>query len=226
MTGEGSPAEGRGGRPEAVLLLGPTGSGKTPLGRGLEKRGLFGRRCLHFDFGERLRRAAADPGASPSLSPDERGLVRRALASGALLEDGDFPVAERILRGFLEDAGTGRNDLLVLNGLPRHAGQAERLGAFVSVLAVVVLEAPARVLSERIRLDAGHDRKGRPDDTPAEIRAKLEIYESRTPPLIEHYRKTGAAVITESVRPEDTGAALCDRLASRLGRALKTKRGK
>ena len=43
---------------KAILLLGPTGSGKSPLGDELEANGLNGRRCLHFDFGRRLRRAA------------------------------------------------------------------------------------------------------------------------------------------------------------------------
>ncbi len=44
--------------PKAILLLGPTGSGKTPLGQALEKKGLAGRRCVHFDFGANLREIA------------------------------------------------------------------------------------------------------------------------------------------------------------------------
>jgi hypothetical protein len=40
---------------KAILPLGPTGSGKTPLGDYLEERGLFGRRCVHFDFGEKFK---------------------------------------------------------------------------------------------------------------------------------------------------------------------------
>ena len=43
-------------RPSAILLLGPTGSGKTPLGELMERRGFGGRRCRHFDLGDRLRR--------------------------------------------------------------------------------------------------------------------------------------------------------------------------
>ena len=48
----------RADKPQAVVLLGPTGSGKTPLGEWLEAKGLGGRRCHHFDFGTRLRRVA------------------------------------------------------------------------------------------------------------------------------------------------------------------------
>lgn len=44
------------GRTPAVLLLGSTGSGKTPLGDLIERRGLRGVRCLHFDFGVNLRK--------------------------------------------------------------------------------------------------------------------------------------------------------------------------
>ena len=44
--------------PHALLLIGPTGSGKTPLGELLERSGLWGRPCRHFDFGERMRRIA------------------------------------------------------------------------------------------------------------------------------------------------------------------------
>jgi len=42
-------------RNPAVLLLGPTGAGKTPLGEMIEARGLWGMSCLHFDFGANLR---------------------------------------------------------------------------------------------------------------------------------------------------------------------------
>jgi hypothetical protein len=43
----------------ALLLLGPTGAGKTPLGDWLEAHGLWGRPCHHFDFGANLRAVVA-----------------------------------------------------------------------------------------------------------------------------------------------------------------------
>ena len=46
-------------RPRALLLLGPTGSSKTPLGQLIEQRGLWQTRCLHFDFGANLRQIVA-----------------------------------------------------------------------------------------------------------------------------------------------------------------------
>jgi len=35
----------------AILLIGPTGSGKTPLGDWLQAYGFCGHRCHRFDFG-------------------------------------------------------------------------------------------------------------------------------------------------------------------------------
>ena len=118
----------------AIILLGPTGSGKTPLGETLAARGLIelevpdgdvsepslgetgpgcpqsvghtprrtgSRRCEHFDFGQNLRDVATCPEADQAVSASDLDLVRRVLASGALLEDSDFPLAERLLKSFL-----------------------------------------------------------------------------------------------------------------------------
>jgi len=58
-------------RPEAVLLVGPTAAGKTPLGDALQAGGLWGRACRHFDSG-RGDRAERDD--------DDPARVRRKLA--------------------------------------------------------------------------------------------------------------------------------------------------
>ncbi len=43
------------GKYKAVLLIGATGTGKTPFGQQLETQDLWGKRYHHFDFGEQLR---------------------------------------------------------------------------------------------------------------------------------------------------------------------------
>ena len=63
-------------RHDAILLLGPTGSGKTPLGAALEEHGVCGRQCLHFDFGENLRACAEGRG---TLTDEEMAFLRGVL---------------------------------------------------------------------------------------------------------------------------------------------------
>jgi len=177
------------------LLLGPTGAGKTPLGQLLEERGVAGRRCFHFDFGAELRAVAAPPGGGAGLSPAERQVVLRSLATGALLEDHEFPIALRILRAFVRRSGVGEEDRLVLNGLPRHIGQARMMEDVVRVAAVISLEAGAEVIRERLSLNTGGDRVDRVDDELQAVRKKLVLFRMRTLPLIEYYENREVSVL-------------------------------
>jgi adenylate kinase family enzyme len=188
----------------AWLLIGPTGSGKTPLGRLLEERGLGGRRCLHFDFGAELRAIAAAPDRAPGLLPAELEVVTQSLATGALLEDHEFPVALKILRAFARRSGIKEQDRLVLNGLPRHIGQARMMEDAVRVETVVSLEASPEVIRERIALDTGGDRADRPDDDLHAIRKKLVLFRMRTLPLIEYYENREVRVLRFQVGARTT----------------------
>lgn len=78
-------------------------------------------------------------------------------------------------------------DLVILNGLPRHAGQADAIAAFLTVRQLIVLHGTPAVVHARIRSNTGGDRAQRVDDSVGEIRSKLEIFEARTRPLIEYY---------------------------------------
>jgi len=200
----------------AILLAGPTGSGKTPLGDLLEREGLGGRRCRHFDFGAGLREAAA-AGAAPGFTPEDLEVIRRSLVSGALFEDAEFSVALKVLRRFgaAEEARSG--DLIILNGFPRHLGQARALEGDIAVEAVILLEAPAEVVADRIRRDTEGDRGGRVDDSPAEILRKLETFRDRTLPLLDYYASRGARIarvpVTASSTAADHLAALLEQLS-------------
>lgn len=176
---------------EAILLLGPTGAGKSPLGDHLEQCGLLGRHCRHFDFGALLRKAAAVGGKG--LSPADIAIIRKVLNGGALLEDDTFHIARRILATFLEEQETGAEDYVVLNGLPRHAGQARDVGEVLDVILVVALDCSPATVYERIAGNSGGDRMERTDDSIEEIERKLEIYKRRTSPLIAYYRDKGVS---------------------------------
>jgi hypothetical protein len=69
-----------------MLLIGPTGVGKTPFGSCLEKNGFRGRRCLHFDFGHELRTVAQQE-VPPKGSVAGRDVFRLKVASFSTAED-------------------------------------------------------------------------------------------------------------------------------------------
>ncbi len=191
---------------KAVLLLGPTGAGKTPLGDCLAERGLLGRRCIHFDFGAQLRHVAEHGGRG--LAANDVAYVRRVLTDGALLEDDTFHIARTILESFMEEQDVEAQDLVVLNGLPRHVGQARDVGKVMDVILVVALECSAEIVHERIETNSGGDRTERTDDSVAEITRKLKLYAKRTQPLLEYYRSEGTPCTPIPVGVETTPSDL------------------
>jgi adenylate kinase family enzyme len=196
----------------ALLLVGPTGAGKTPLGELLEAEGLWGRRCLHFDFGKNLRRAAAGEGPASVVTPEERKFLVWVLQTGALLEDEQFPVARKLLLGFLAGRGADAQTLAVMNGLPRHVGQAEALEPALAMETVVHLACEAEVVLERIRTNAGGDRAGRSDDRLEDIRRRLLVFRGRTTPLLDYYHARQVRVLTIAVGMDTTAAEIRKRL--------------
>ena len=199
-------------RNEAILLLGPTGVGKTPLGDCLAECGLFGRRCVHFDFGAQLRHAAEHGGRG--LTADDVAYVQDVMTNGALLEDDTFHIARTILETFMEEQNAGAQDIVILNGLPRHAGQARDVGEVLDVILVVALECTAEVVHERIAGNSGGDRTERTDDSVAEIARKLEIYAERTHPLLDHYHSEGAQRCRVPVGVETTPSDILETLGN------------
>ena len=203
-------------RTDAILLIGPTGSGKTPFGQLLQQRGLRGRPCSHFDFGEQLRRAASAEPPPPGLNSDDVEFIGFVLRSGALLEDEHFRIAKIILRAFISKHIATDDGLVVLNGLPRHVGQANDIDAIVAVQAAVHLSCTAEVVFERIRTNAGADRTGRVDDEHSAIENKLEIFTRRIAPLIGHYRSRDVRIKIIQVNAATTAQQMWDCLNSPL----------
>ncbi len=200
----------------AVLLIGPTGAGKSPLGDLLAERGLWGRRARHFDFGGRLRRAVREAGGS-GLSPAEIAFLREVLDSGRLLEDGHFGIAEKVLRAFLNEGPASAPEWVVLNGMPRHVGQAKALEPILPVAAVIELDCDAVVARRRLATDAGGDRAGREDDSPQVVEGRLATYRQRTRPLVEHYRGQGLPVLSVPVSADSTAQGLYEEIQRRQG---------
>jgi adenylate kinase len=193
---------------EAILIIGPTGSGKTPLGDLLNERGLWDRPCAHFDFGRELRRIARD--GDPLFEPDEVDFIREILTKGRLLENEHFHIAEKILKTFIAERQTGHDDLTVLNGLPRHIGQAADIDRIIYVRAVIHLKCTPEVVVHRIQTNAGGDREHRTDDALAAVCNKLTLFEERTKPLIDHYIDLGATVMEVDVESDGRPVSLLE----------------
>jgi adenylate kinase family enzyme len=185
----------------AILLVGPTASGKTPLGDFIAQRGLWGSACVHFDFGANLRAIVESNRPDDHVTESDIEFLRGVLESGALLEDEHFPLASRILARFLAQSNPDRSPVIILNGLPRHIGQARALEGIVDVSCVVEIQCKSDAVLERIRSNIGGDRSKRTDDEICDVRNKLAIYSSRTAPLVDYYRAQGKRIETLEATP-------------------------
>jgi len=154
-----------------------------------------------------MRAVASDEIVVPSLAGEDLAIIKDALATGVLLEDHQFHIAATILRGFIESECTAQGVFIVLNGLPRHLGQARDVDEIVSIEGVISLVCSPRVVHDRIEYNSGGDRSERTDDSLPEIAKKLEIFKERTIPLLDHYRHKGIRIHEVSVEndsgPED-----------------------
>ena len=188
----------------SLLLIGPTGSGKTPFGDFLEKRGVGGKRCVHFDFGCQLRTVANGDQPPAGFDLEEHSFIKKVLSVGLLLENEHFHIAGKILDSFARDRNFGREDIMVLNGLPRHEGQAMDMDVIADVRALIVLDCTPEEVYERIRSNRGGDRAERDDDGIGLVRKKIEIYRNRTEPLIQYYAGAGREVFRVKVGVSST----------------------
>jgi adenylate kinase len=191
----------------ALLLLGSTGSGKTPLGDLIEERGLWDVSWVHFDFGAQLRKIAAENFPADRFTGEEVAMVRGVLEAGTLLENEDFPLAERIFREFAAEKVRGPETCVVLNGLPRHVDQARAMDAIVDIRTVLALRCTSETALQRIRANTGGDREGRDDDQEEMVRAKIALFHERSAPLVDHYRHLDVPIrrimVTANMSPDD-----------------------
>ncbi len=194
---------------KSLLLFGPTGSGKSPLGWELEKKGFLGRRVHHFDFGEHLRRVVKNEIPFPEK---DRELVKHILNEGRLLKPEEFYLAEKVLKAFLIDRQFKEEDLLLLNGLPRNLYQAERLSPMIKMQGVIYLKIDEKTLFIRLKNDPGKDRKDREDDLEDLVVKKLRWFKEENLPLLEYYASKGVKIVEIEVSEEDTGESLYEKL--------------
>jgi adenylate kinase len=184
-----------------LILFGPPGAGKGTQGALLAAQ----RGMLRLSTGDVLRDAVRQ-GTPMGIE------ARRYMDAGELVPDA---VILGIVRDYLRGEAAERG--VIFDGFPRTTPQAEGLDALLDELgrplgAVLVLEVADEALVKRLsgrrscsqcgavfnvyfeppRRDGVCDACGgalaqRPDDEPATVRRRLEVYLEQTAPLLEYY---------------------------------------
>jgi adenylate kinase len=182
---------------DVVTLLGPPGSGKGTQAERL-------RDGLGFSWlstGELLREAR-DAGSD---------LGRRA---GEYVDRGDL-VPDDVIDGVVREAIAGRDgEPILLDGFPRTLSQAEDLDKALedrgrALRHAVLIDVPDDVVAERI------SHRGRADDSPETVEARLGVYHRWTEPLIAHYGERGLLRRIDGAQDPDGVAAQIRRVLGR-----------
>ncbi len=203
---------------KSLLLVGPPGAGKSPFSRYLSRQVTDGCHFLSFDFGQELRNILSHRQKEVRPGQDDRRLetsysrpeiirIRESVDKAILFEEQDRELARQILKNFLNRSKTSAEDILVLNGLPRHQAQVAWLEGLAKIVLAVNLDCPEEISIKRILANLDGERQGRSDDLPAIISRRYRLYEERTKPLIDFLKEKEIPVLNlsvdEATRPED-----------------------
>jgi len=155
-----------------ILFFGPPGSGKSVQGKLLIERNGW----QWLSTGELFRN-------SKDLE------VLKRLASGELIDD---ELTNKVLDTAIRSAkGDGP---IVLDGYPRNLEQVAWLTEYLpeqgrKIECVILFQVPRKELIARL------SGRGRAEDTPEVINRRLDIYQEKTSPVVDHYRESGISVI-------------------------------
>lgn len=182
-----------------LILVGPQGSGKGTQARILAERQGY----EIFETGGALR-ALAKEGSDLGNKVAEI-MNRGELVSTELVMD--------IVKDFIAKAGEKK---IIFDGIPRSEDQYHALMAVFAELeldyTVLSIEVPIDVCKERMMKRVALE--GRADDTPAAIEKRLEIFATKTQPLLKLWDAMGKVV---AVNGHDTPEKVDAEIASKLG---------
>lgn len=211
-----------------LIILGRQGAGKGTQCVRLSRHYVV----PHISTGDMLRaavREGTELGLMAKEIMDAGGLVGDEIMIG--LVDERLNRADAVTRGY------------ILDGFPRTVAQAEALDEITAELpihVVIDLDVPREIVLERISARrvcrdcgtnytatgqesqpwicdvCGGDVQQRDDDTPDAVNNRLDLYESQTAPLIEHYGAKGRLVVVNGVgHPDHVFRRLTDVVESR-----------
>lgn len=198
-----------------LIILGRQGAGKGTQCVRLSRHYVV----PHISTGDMLRAAAREGtelGKMAKEIMDAGGLVGDEIMIGLVDERLRKPDADS--RGY------------ILDGFPRTVAQAEALAVITAhkpINVVIDLDVPREIVLERISSRrvcrdcgtnytakgdepspwicdvCGGDVQQRADDTPDAVNRRLDLYESQTAPLIEHYSSRGMLAVVNGVGHPD-----------------------
>jgi adenylate kinase len=214
-----------------LVIFGPPGSGKGTYASRLAPR--LG--VPHISTGDILR--------DEVKSGSELGKnISSYVSSGKLVPD---EVVNRVMEKRLSQEDCKRG--FILDGYPRTLKQAFFLEKISKIDFVISLNVPDEVIVRRLssrlvcrrcgaiynritlppKVDGVCDKCGgelyqRDDDKPEVVRERIRVYKNEAAPLLEHYRKSGVAVIDFYYEPDETGGDVSpDTVVDRIIKALK-----
>ncbi len=166
-------------RYKVMLLFGPPGAGKGTQGRILASiPGLY-----HLATGDMFR--SLDP-----ASPLGKRVTGYSSKGELVPDDLTIELWQQHLRDKIEsNVFRPDHDLLILDGIPRSAAQAEAMDLYLDVLAILHIRPPSiEDMVQRLKRRAMLE--GRRDDADeAVIRRRFQVYEEETAPVLGHYPK-------------------------------------
>lgn len=192
---------------QSVLIFGPPGSGKGTQGKFLSSAGNH----FHLSSGDVFR------GLSPE-SPAGK-LYHSYAGKGMLLpDDVTIEIWHHYVMGLIAtNQYFPKEQLLLLDGIPRTVKQAEILERYISVKKIILLEAKnSDVLVQRLKRRALIEK--RQDDRDEEVlRKRMEIYENETLPVLKYYDEELISHFNAEQRPlevlRDILVSLCELLS-------------
>jgi adenylate kinase len=139
-----------------IVLIGPTGSGKTTQSEFLKKR--FGIPTISIDDIAKTNPGALEKYKEPGIDPG--------------VPQGN-PAVDELIAGRLAQLDVSKG--VALDGYPATKEQADHLASLAKQFSlpapiIIQLDVPDPVVRERLR------KRGREDDTPAQIEARLKEY--------------------------------------------------
>ena len=163
---------------QRLLFLGPPGAGK-----GTQAQLFCNRQKIdHLSTGDLLRDEVS---AGSELGKKAAEIMNK----GELVSD-------QLVLSIVESRLSGLSKGWLLDGFPRNLSQANALKKLLAKLnqplqAVCLIQIEDEFLIERLLS------RGRPDDNKDVIRNRLEVYRTKTAPLIEYYKNQGILKVIE-----------------------------